>query len=117
MRGREAAGLEKQLDALLQMLQQLMGSDAEPMVNIAAFHHDGQFTTLVFPRGKHRPSVYETGELTVSPAAIDLCGIFVVPVKDDFDRIRGSHIEQVLDEVTLPMDLFQALLGRIGRSS
>src|SRR5688572_1992556 len=39
---------------------------SEPMLNIATFHAAGQWSVFVFPRGKHRPRVFETGELTVS---------------------------------------------------
>lgn len=80
----------------------------EPMINIAAFFSQDSWTVLLFPRSKHRPRVYETKELTVSPATIDLCGVFVVPVLSDYEKIRGIDIEEILDEVTLPAESFQA---------
>jgi hypothetical protein len=86
---------------------------SEPMVNIAAWFSEDSWTVLVFPRGKHRPRVYETKELTVSPATIDLCGIFVVPVPADYEKIRGSDIEQILEEVTVPDELFQSVMKRL----
>jgi hypothetical protein len=48
----------------------------------------------------------------VSPASIDLCGVLVVPVKDDFSRIHGDVIERIFEEVSLPPDLFSLALDR-----
>jgi hypothetical protein len=58
--------------------------------------------------------VFHTGELTVSPASIDLCGIFVVPLADDFERITGDAIAAIFREVTLPDDQFQDVAERLG---
>jgi hypothetical protein len=51
----------------------------------------------------------------VSPATIDLCGVFVVPVPGDYDKIRGSDIEKILEEVTISDDLFQSVLKNLER--
>jgi hypothetical protein len=83
------------------------------MVNIAVFHEQGEWVTYLFPRGKHRPDVFHTGELTVSPASIDLCGIFVVPLEKDFERITGEAIAAIFREVTLPDDLFREVAAKL----
>ena len=83
------------------------------MVNIAVFHESGEWVTYLFPRGKHRPEVFHTGELTVSPASIDLCGIFVVPLAHDFERITGDAIAAIFREVTLPDDQFQEVAEKL----
>jgi hypothetical protein len=112
VRDRILARLVARLEQLMAVLGEIRPGAAEPMVNIACFHDAGEWTVFVFPRGKHRPRVYETGELTVSPATIDLCGVFVVPVPKDFERIRGEDIESIFKEVTLPADAFEALLKK-----
>src|SRR5215471_7983468 len=58
-------------------------TEPEPLLNLAAFNKAGEIIVALFPRRKHRPAVFYTGELTVSPATIDLCGIFVTPVQKD----------------------------------
>jgi hypothetical protein len=58
----------------------------------------------VFPRDKHRPDRYfaEGGaKLTVSPAAIDLSGVLVVPQPDHFIKITSRDVEEIYAEVTL----------------
>jgi hypothetical protein len=83
------------------------------MVNIAVFHESGEWITYLFPRAKHRPQVFHTGELIVSPASIDLCGIFVVPLAHDFERITGDAIAAIFREVTLPDSQFREVAGKL----
>jgi len=49
----------------------------------------------------------------VSPASIDLCGIFVVPRAQDFERITGETIAAIYREVTLPDDQFQEVVRKL----
>jgi len=114
LRDSESRRLVDRLDALVDVLRDVTEPAFEPMINVAGWFKEGEWSVFVFPRGKHRPAVYHTGELTVSPATIDLCGVFVVPKPEDFARIRGTDIENIFDEVTLPAAQFEAVLGRLG---
>jgi len=76
-------------------------ADSEPMLNLAMFRTSGMLNAVLFPRKKHRPSVFYSGEFTVSPATIDLCGVFVTPVHGDFERITGQDVRRIYEEVTL----------------
>jgi len=102
------------MDRAIELLAGATGKRPEPMVNIAVFHERGHWTTYLFPRKKHRPEVFYTGELTVSPASIDLCGIFVVPMAQDFERITGDAIAAIFREVTLPDGQFQEVAEKLG---
>jgi Domain of unknown function (DUF4922) len=73
--------------------------EPEPLLNLAVFRDPDRWTAVLFPRKKHRPSVFHTGEFTVSPAAMDLCGVFVTPVELDFERITGEDIRRIYEEV------------------
>lgn len=102
-RGPDQAPLLDQIEHVIRLLSAVTGRAEEPLINIAAFHDTKPgWTVYLFPRGKHRPEVFHTGEFTVSPASIDLCGIFVVPLEKDFDRISGKDIAAIYREVTLP---------------
>jgi len=117
LRSRNVPQLAERLESLMGILEEVTRSEGEPMVNIAAYYEDGQWAAFVFPRGKHRPRVYETGERTVSPATIDLCGVLVVPVEKDFVQINGAEIERIFEEVTLPENEFAAALERMKTGS
>ena len=113
LRGPDRSALIHRMDRAIDLLAEITGKRAEPMVNIAAFHERGEWVTYLFPRIKHRPEVFHTGELTVSPASIDLCGIFVVPLARDFEKITGDAIAAIFRELTLPDCLFQQVAGKL----
>jgi ATP adenylyltransferase/5',5'''-P-1,P-4-tetraphosphate phosphorylase II len=115
-RGRDRSALIDRMYRAVDLLAETTGKRPEPMVNIAVFHQRGEWVTFLFPRGKHRPQVFHTGELTVSPASIDLCGIFVVPLAQDFERITGNAIAAIFREVALPDDQFQEVTGKLERA-
>jgi Domain of unknown function (DUF4922) len=97
----------------IELLAELTRKRPEPLVNIAATAREDGWTVYLFPRGKHRPQVYHTGELTVSPASMDLCGIFVVPFERDFERITAADVASIFREVTLSDDLVQEVVSKL----
>jgi len=113
LRGRDRSALNDRLERTLGLLAQTVGRRGEPMVNLAVLHAQGEWLTYLFPRSKHRPEIFHTGHLTVSPASIDLCGIFVVPLAQDFERITGEGIRAVFREITLPDAQFREVVQRL----
>ncbi|HTQ24843.1 MAG TPA: DUF4922 domain-containing protein [Candidatus Binataceae bacterium] len=112
-RGRERSALTDRMDRALELLIEVTRKPGEPLVNLAVFHERGEWIAYLFPRGKHRPEVFYTGELTVSPATIDLCGIFVVPLKRDFEKITGRAIAAIFREVTLRDSQFREVAAML----
>lgn len=113
-RGRERSRLVELTGRALAALSSVTGRSPEPWCNAAVFHDPRAGFSLIFiPRGKHRPEAFHTGALTVSPAAIDLCGLLVAPVLSDFERITGEDVVSVFREVCLPEDQFRDLVGRL----
>ena len=85
----------------------VLPSYEEPMVNLVAAFSGTQWTLICYPRSRHRPSCYYAegeAKFTVSPAAIDLSGVIVVPNPDHFARITASVVEQIYAEITLDYD-------------
>jgi ATP adenylyltransferase/5',5'''-P-1,P-4-tetraphosphate phosphorylase II len=84
----------------------------EPMLNILCWFEKDEWQIIVFPREKLRPSFfYETGEkqLVVSPAAVELGGVMVLPRQKDFEAVSNSIISAIYDEVTLSYFKFELL--------
>ncbi len=85
-------------------------------MNLACWFDDGQWTLLVFPRSKHRPARFSTegaGQLRVSPAVLDLCGVMTVPYEQDFEKMQAGDVEEILEEVMLDPDSFRDLTGAL----
>jgi len=112
-RRRERSALTDLMDRALELLIEVTRKPDEPLVNLAVIHEHGEWIAYLFPRGKHRPDAFHTGELTVSPASIDLCGIFVVPLKRDFKKITGDAIAAIFREVTLPDSQFREVAAML----
>ena len=88
----------KQIDATLPLVPE----DDEPMMNILTWYEATKWIVCVFPRKKHRPSCYNAeGEtnLLISPASVDLGGVFITPLEKDFEKISAEDIAGILREV------------------
>lgn len=61
----------------------------------------GRLHTLFLPRRAHRPSCYfaEDGFM-VSPGAVDMAGVLILPRREDFDRLTRADILKIYDEVS-----------------
>lgn len=76
--------------------------ESEPMMNILSWKENRNFHTIIIPRKKHRPACYfaEGDEnILVSPAAVDLGGVFITPLEKDFNKITQTDIAIILNEV------------------
>jgi hypothetical protein len=110
-RGNDRAALIEWFDGALKLLAEVTGAESEPMINLVVTRGGDLWTVIVFPRDKHRPDRYfAEGEakLTVSPAAIDLAGVLVVPRPDHFTKITSRDVEEIYAEVTLNDKAFDA---------
>ena len=88
----------------------------EPMVNIICTYERRQWTIYLFPRARHRPASFfaEGSErLTVSPGAIDMAGVIVVPVREHFDRIGPEEVKAIFSEVSLSEDEVNEITARV----
>lgn len=76
----------------------------EPMMNLLALYEAGHWVVFLFPRTRHRPACYTaTGEANriISPASVDLGGVFILPVEKDFKNLTAAELTGILGEVCL----------------
>lgn len=95
----------------------LSKSEEEPMMNILAWtEEENRWIVCIFPRSKHRPSCYSAeGEanLLISPASVDMGGVFITPLEKDFEKMTSDAIASILEEVCLSATDFHRLQQRI----
>lgn len=74
--------------------------EEEPMVNILCQFENGHCYTYVIPRRAQRPMQYGTGpdKLLVSPASVEVAGIFIVPIEEHFKRITADDVQDILNQ-------------------
>lgn len=75
---------------------------SEPMVNIIAFKREnGNIRLVVIPRRRHRPDCYgdTDGKMLVSPASVEMMGLFILSRSDDYERVDREYVNHILTEV------------------
>jgi len=88
----------------------------EPMMNVLAWYSQGKFRLCFFPRAQHRPSCfYEEGEnnILISPASVDMGGVFITPLEKDFYKIKGEDISQIIREVCIDKELLRKIANQL----
>ena len=76
--------------------------ETEPMLNILCWVEGEKWVIAVFPRKQHRPSCYSAegdANILISPASVDMGGVFITPLEKDFEKITSEDIQMILDEV------------------
>ena len=90
--------------------------EEEPMLNILSWYEDKKWISLIIPRSQHRPARYfAEGEekMMISPASVDLGGVFITPVEKDFERISVEDIKEILSEICLSEEQFRTISNKL----
>jgi len=88
----------------------------EPMLNILAYHTNGIWTVHIIPRRVHRPACYFAegdAKILLSPASVDIGGVFITPREEDFNRMNASDITAIFKEVCLSEEEMSTLTDRL----
>ncbi len=86
------------------------------MINLVMGCRDGQWEMILFPRSAHRPQCYYDhgdGQLLISPGAIDMAGVFVIPRQKDYQRVNAKILNGIYQEVTLHDEGFSRLMEKL----
>lgn len=73
----------------------------EPSLNAFCLYADGSYRLTIIPRRAHRPQCYgRPGGYLVSPGAIDVGGVIIMPRHSDFAAITAADVKTILTDVT-----------------
>ncbi|MBQ9477689.1 MAG: DUF4922 domain-containing protein [Bacteroidales bacterium] len=81
-----------------------VGEDVEPRFNLYLFFTGREYRAFVIFRSEIRSHHYFTDgpdHLTMSPGAADMAGVFVAPVRGDFDKVDARLLSEMIAEVTI----------------
>lgn len=104
----------KQLYSLLEIKE----GDNEPMMNILTWYENGIWYSYIIPREKHRSTCfYAEGDdnILISPASVDLGGVFITPLEKDFDKITSDDIKEILKEICISNQKMYSIIEKIKR--
>ncbi len=117
LRGTTAKSTAKLFYRLLDCAPVPEDSD-EPMLNLIAWHHDGEYRSVVMFREKHRPHNYfsaDSDHLAMSPGCADMAGVYVAPEKEDFDKLDSELLSQVVNEIAASGETEKGIIWRLTR--
>ena len=93
--------------------------ETEPRFNLFAYAKGAEWRAFVVMRSAKRSHHYDAdGEehLTISPGAADVAGVFVTPVREDFEKVTAARLEEILDEVTISGHEQEMIVWRLTRT-
>ncbi|HZW40141.1 MAG TPA: DUF4922 domain-containing protein [Ignavibacteriaceae bacterium] len=105
--GSDEDALDKYFQKLLTTLKKLNNSEEEPLLNILSFYHNEKWRVIIFLREKHRPTQYfaeDDSRILLSPASVDIGGVSITPLKEDFDKITKEDIVDIFHQVFISKD-------------
>lgn len=88
----------------------------EPMMNILCYKQGDKVNLVVVPRKRHRPSFYGTegdDTMLLSPASVDMGGVFITPLEKDFNRVDADVIKKIYDELCLSDEDVKSIVAQL----
>ena len=102
-------------DKLYQTLE-VKPDETEPMMNVLAWYDTDRWSVAIFPRAQHRPSCYFAegdDNILLSPASVDMGGVFITPLEKDFEKITANDLAQILAEVCLDREKMNQIAQKL----
>jgi ATP adenylyltransferase/5',5'''-P-1,P-4-tetraphosphate phosphorylase II len=100
----ESNDVESAKDAFEKLYFHFQGEkNIEPLMNIVCLFENNKWYVFVLPRKAFRPWQYTAEgdkQLLVSPATVEMCGIFITPIEAHFERITKEDVESILEQVS-----------------
>jgi len=111
--GEVKSEVEKVFQIFHSVLKEVSGQTEEPMMNVVASYQNEKWRILIFIRKKHRPDVFfevdEVKRLLLSPAAVDIGGVCILPREEDFEKLTVEKLQDVFSEVFINESVFRQL--------
>jgi len=79
------------------------GEGTEPLMNIVCIYKNSKWFVFVLPRKAFRPWQYSAEgdkQLLISPATVEMCGIFITPVESHFEKISKDDVLSILEQLS-----------------
>ena len=90
--------------------------ESEPMMNLLCYITEDETARLIIiPRKRHRPSFYgtEEGQMVLSPASVDMGGVFITPRPQDFQTLDPQLVGQTFSELCLNEDEINKIIEKL----
>ena len=113
MEGGDSTAIDDALTSIVSAMKSVLSSPVEPQMNLLGSYEKNTWRILIFPRQKHRPSVYflpGNERILISPGLVEMGGIIVTPIAKDFDMVDEELIRKIYTEVSVGEETIQKIL-------
>jgi hypothetical protein len=113
MEGEDCTAIGDALTSIVSAMKSVLSSPAEPQMNLLGSYERNIWRIVIFPRQKHRPSVYflpGNERILISPGLVEMGGIIVTPIGKDFDIVNEELIRKIYTEVSVDEETIQIIL-------
>ncbi len=113
MEGGDSTAIGDALTSIVSAMKSVLSSPAEPQMNLLGSYERNTWRIVIFPRQRHRPSVYflpGNERILISPGLVEMGGIIVTPIGKDFDIVNEELIRKIYTEVSVGEETIQKIL-------
>lgn len=113
MEGENCTAICVALTSIISAMKSVLSSPAEPRMNLLCSYDRNKWRVVIFPRRKHRPSVYflpGNERILISPGLVEMGGVIVTPIEKDFDIVDQELIRNIYSEVSVDEETLQKIL-------
>ena len=110
--------IEKAFEKAYNYLAEKSPEEAEPMMNLVGWKWHDKYVLTLFPRKLHRPSQFFAegdANILLSPAAVDLGGVFITPLEKDFTKITADDLSDILTQILISDEEMAELCNSIAK--
>ena len=88
----------------------------EPMMNLLGSYREDHWMILIFPRGRHRPKVYDLegdAQILITPGAVDMGGFLITPMEKDFRIVDAGLIKNIFQDVSVDDEMVERIVDAL----
>ena len=115
LESKNAEFLTERFLRLIKLSGEIYKTNYEPMVNVICDYSSNRWRLIVFLRQKHRPDDYfARGEnrIFISPGAVDMAGMVITPLLNNYNRLDYNAIRKIYREVSLPENMMSSIINK-----
>ena len=93
--------------------------DTEPRFNLVTWYSRGEYKSIIIFRRCHRSHHYFADgpdHLVMSPGCADMCGFFITPRQEDFEKLDAGLIGDMMDEVSFSKEQEKSVIEKLTRT-
>ena len=108
--------ITEQFLSLLKILKKILQTKEEPLINVICDYFANNWRLVVFLRQKHRPDSYFAkgkNRIFISPGAVDMAGVVITPLLENYKRLDYDTIREIYREVSLPENVMNLIIDKL----